>query len=504
MTNDNNGYIGEGATAVGAVTVRGHGSLWNNSGNLEVGDKGTATLTIEDGGEVIVGDTTTIGSDGNVNLTGGRFEFGKMSMAEFSVVHATGGALAGNVLLAGVNDASLLTALQNSVADLNHVVADNSGLLHGSARLTSSLNNRSDGEVRLLAGNWLRVEGSGNLNAGEINNFGGMIEFTQDMTNQGGGFIAGRGQFMAHGGWSNSGVMAFSGGFTDILGDVVNDTGGQIVTSGGATTTFFDDLEHNGTEIRTSADSRTVFLGAYSGSGNHTGEGDVFYEGDLRPGNSPAAVSYGGNVHLGPTARLESELLGTAAGNEHDQLQIAGTIHLDGTLDLVPLAPYADVATRGTADDFVIITAGSRSGNFSAIQYDNSPLTADFGPDASGSFRSHAGSGLFRSITYTATTVELKNLLAFGGDADGDGAIDISDFNSLASNFDPGGSDLAWTDGDFDSDGDIDISDFNSLASNFSPGGYGTAAIPEPSTMPLVILALALVSCFRRLSTCRC
>ena len=39
---------------------------------------------------------------------------------------------------------------------------------------------------------------------------------------------------------------------------------------------------------------------------------------------------------------------------------------------------------------------------------------------------------------------------------------------------------------------------------DFSPGGYGTAAIPEPSTMPLVILALALVSCFRRLSTCRC
>lgn len=82
--------------------------------------------------------------------------------------------------------------------------------------------------------------------------------------------------------------------------------------------------------------------------------------------------------------------------------------------------------------------------------------------------------------------------MALGGDADGDKDVHITDFNSLASNFDPGGNNSStndWTTADFDVDGDIDITDFNSLASNFAPGEYGAAnSIPEPSTMVLCVL----------------
>ena len=78
------------------------------------------------------------------------------------------------------------------------------------------------------------------------------------------------------------------------------------------------------------------------------------------------------------------------------------------------------------------------------------------------------------------------------GDADGDKDVDIMDFNTLATNFDPSGNNSAtndWTSADFDVDGDIDITDFNSLASNFAPGGYGSAnSIPEPSTIVLCVL----------------
>ena len=498
-----NGYIGNYPTAVGIVTVTGHDSRWINSENLTVGVEGTATLNIENGGQVIVDGTTSISPAGVVNLTGGRFEFGQTSLAEFTTIQATGGALAGNVLLTGVNNVALLTALQNSAADLNDVVADNSGLLHGSAALTSSLNNRAVGELRLLAGDWVRFAGSGNLNAGEINNFGGLVDFSQDLTNQSGGFIGGLGQFIADGGWTNRGVLAFAG-TTDLLGDVDNQAGGQVVTSGGATTTFYDDVINNsGAEISTGSGSHTVIFGAASGDGNYTGAGTVHLEGDLRPGSSPAAVSFGGNVVLGTTARLESELLGTTAGAEHDQLAIAATASLGGTLDLVPLAPYADPGARGTADDFVIITAGSRSGTFSAIHYDGSPLVADGAADGNGSFRSHQADGLFRRITYTATTVQLQNLLALAGDTDGDQDIDLSDYTRLATNFAPGGNGLVWIDGDFDSDGDIDLSDYNSLASNFAPGGYGTTAVPEPGTILLALLLLVLGSWFRQLPTLR-
>jgi len=61
--------------------------------------------------------------------------------------------------------------------------------------------------------------------------------------------------------------------------------------------------------------------------------------------------------------------------------------------------------------------------------------------------------------------------------------LDITDFNSLASNF----------------DGD-DITDFNLLAAIFAPAGYATSAIPEPFTMLLASLALILVGVSFRLS----
>ncbi|MBI83233.1 MAG: hypothetical protein CMJ81_08565 [Planctomycetaceae bacterium] len=491
VTNQN-GYIGDYSTAVGTVTVTGNDSLWDNSQNLVVGNEGPATLNIENGGQVIVGGTTSIGPAGSVNLTGGRFEFGQMSLPDFTTIQATGGALAGNVPLTGLNDVALLTALQNSAADLNDVAADNSGILHGSATLTSSLNNRADGEVRLLPGKWVRIEGTGNLNSGEINNFGGLVDFSQNLTNKSGGFIGGRGQFIADGGWTNQGVMAFVG-TTDILGDLDNQSGGQVVSSGGVMTTFYDDVINNtGAEIRTGSGSHTVIFGAASGDGAYTGTGTVHLEGDLRPGNSPAAVSFGGDVVLGTAARLESELLGTTAGGEYDQLVVAGTVALDGTLDLVPLAPYTDPAVRGTADDFAIITAGSRSGTFDTIHYDGSPLVADGATDGNGSFRSHQAGGLFRSLTYSGTTVQLQNLLAIAGDSDGDGDVDLSDYNTLATNFDPVGAagPHTWLDGNFDGDTDIDLSDYNSLASNFNPGGYGSAAVPEPGALLLALLAL--------------
>jgi len=55
-----------------------------------------------------------------------------------------------------------------------------------------------------------------------------------------------------------------------------------------------------------------------------------------------------------------------------------------------------------------------------------------------------------------------------------------------------------WTTADFDLDGDV--TDFNSLANNFVPGGYGgsTGQIPEPTTIVLGMLGLVVVGMFVR------
>ena len=316
--------------------------------------------------------------------------------------------------------------------------------------------------------------------------------------NQAGGFIGGRGEFIANGGWTNQGVMAFSAGTADILGDVVNDTGGQIVTSGGATTTIFDDVEHNGDEIRTSSDSRTVIFGQASGAGPYTGDGTVYFEGDLRPGNSPSTVSFDGAIVLSTTSTTQIELGGLTAGAQYDQLDVAGTVDLDGTLQLAPLASYTDPATRGTADDFTIITSGDRSGTFSTVQYDGSTLAPDFETDGGGSFRDHVAGGLFRSVTYTSTAVSVQNLLASEGDTDGDRDVDTLDLTGMIINYTGAtGSGTTWLTGDTDGDGDTDTVDLTTAIINFTGASNTAAAVPEPSGLLLLVLAVGCLTVAR-------
>ena len=185
--------------------------------------------------------------------------------------------------------------------------------------------------------------------------------------------------------------------------------------------------------------------------------------------------------------------LGTKAGG-YDQL-LAGTIELSGNLNLQPIDGYVGPVVRGQSDDLVLVLADSGVNHFTNVTYDGAALLADFGPAGNGSFRDHVGSGMFRNITYPATTVQLQNLLAHEGDRD----VDITDFNSLATHFDPDKATAphSWIEGNFDGDNDIDITDFNFLASNFSPDGYGASAVLEPSALLLVLLGLMLLADLR-------
>ena len=85
------------------------------------------------------------------------------------------------------------------------------------------------------------------------------------------------------------------------------------------------------------------------------------------------------------------------------------------------------------------------------------------------------------------------------GDTDLDRDIDLTDFTGLAANFDPGGTygPYLWGQGNFDGDGNIDLSDYNSLASNFSAVGYGTEAVPEPTTLCLLVAGILLLATSR-------
>lgn len=95
---------------------------------------------------------------------------------------------------------------------------------------------------------------------------------------------------------------------------------------------------------------------------------------------------------------------------------------------------------------------------------------------------------------------------ARGGDADLDGDVDFTDFQSnLLLNFNQSGK--SWQHGDFDGTGTVDFNDFQILLTQFNttysvggaPGsGGGGTAVPEPTAAILMLLAGSFLG-FRRM-----
>ncbi|GEM_PF-5979181 len=404
-----------------------------------------------------------------------------------ALLEAAGGIINQGVIALGDQELSLLGG------DLT-----NSGRLQGSGSIDNLLLNLPGGEVHVTAGEQMHFTAAGDQsNAGRIVALGNAtqsadIEFQGKLTNVAlAGYLrASHGTLRFHGGLSNESRLTVSTG--TVSGDVENQVGGAILVVTNGQANFEGDLQNNGS-VRVMANSTASYSGKVSGSGSFPGGGTNVFTGELAPGSSSGQVDFGGDVVFGAQATFEAELKATTPGSGHDRITIAGSATLDGTLALKPFPEYGDPTLRGVSDEFVVLTAGARSGTFASVQYDGTTLSASVGSDGNGSFRSHQGGGLFRNITYTPTEVGIENLLAVKGDADGDRDVDLVDYHLLSGNFDPEGLDgpYSWLQGDFDEDQDVDLADYSALAGNFSPEGYGEpGTVPEPASLVLAVLGL--------------
>jgi hypothetical protein len=296
-------------------------------------------VALRDGCYLNVTNALAVGAAGTLSLEGGCATAGTLANAGRIVLASVTGGLAGGTLT-------------------------NSGILSGTGTVAATLANQANGQVRVAAGDELRFTGAGNSNSGLVSLTGGQVEFTQGLTNASAGLISGRGTFITGGsGLVNNGNMGFSGGFTDVYGDVINNTDAKIVTSGGGTTTFYDDVDAAGGEMRVSAGCSLVFFGSYNGG--TTGTGTVYIEGDLRPGHSPAEVSFDGDLVFGGGATLVAELAGTAPAAQYDVLGVGGSLVLGGTLDVELLYGFRPQA--GQAFDILDFDPANLSGRFDAV-----------------------------------------------------------------------------------------------------------------------------------------
>ena len=184
------------------------------------------------------------------------------------------------------------------------------------------------------------------------------MEFSGTLTNYSDGLITGNGSLIAGDGMLNNGTIGLSA-TANLSGDLTNASAGLII-SAGRTSTFFGDVANEG-EIHTSLNSFSVFYGSLTGS-SYTGPGTVLIEGDLRPGDSPGLVDFGGDLLLGAGATLKIEL-GGPDPTDYDRLSVDGTLALDGTLDVVLI----DSFTPDWGDTFDIFDFDTYTGQFADI-----------------------------------------------------------------------------------------------------------------------------------------
>lgn len=311
--------------------VAGPGSVLNVETDSTLGGDGeSTTMSVGDGAIFATGGRLTVGANASLHVDDGTVAFGESTVADLRRVSGDAGALLGQINLVGDTTVAELRADSVAALDLDGVEVNNRGLISGDGRTPLGIRNHAGGEVRVRGSEWAAF-GADSTNAGDVFNFGGQLEFGSGLTNHADGRIAGRGQFIVGESLENLGVMQFSGGLADVLGDVDNVGDGVILTSGGGVTTFFDDLHHSGGEIRTAAGATTVVFGDYSGDGALTGGGDVRLEGGVALGNSPAVVSFGGDLFLGVDSFTEIELAGTGIG-EFDRFEVAGDFTIGGRL----------------------------------------------------------------------------------------------------------------------------------------------------------------------------
>lgn len=202
----------------------------------------------------------------------------------------------------------------------------------------------------------------------------------------------------------------------------------------------------------------------------------------MKPGNSPANVTFGGSVVIGATAGTDIELAGTTKGAQYDSLTIAGSVSLSGDLNVLLIGGF----TPSAGQSFNILTAAGGIGG----TFDSTNLPALAG-------------GLYFNLAYAPTTITLS-VAGILGDYNRNGTIDAADYILWRKSLSLTGSALA---ADGNNNGVIDPADFTIWRNNYgahASAGSGSGAnlsggsVPEPTSLIMLLIATMSVTLHRR------
>ncbi len=342
-------------------------------------------------------------------------------------------------------------ALAGATAHLIAGTLENTGLVRGQGRIEAAVDNH--GELRVNAGERLVLLQGGHTSSGVIN-------------------LLGDAQLDLAGSLTNEGRINLHHGNAQVHGPLVNAATGHVNIAGDSVAGFFGSMLQDGV-LHVGPGARAIFYGDVAGSGAFPGPGTIEFLAGLSPGNSTARLAFAGDVILGHNTVLRMDIAGGRPGLEHDQLDVAGHIHLAGTLEI----HLTDTLAAGQSIDLIV--ADTITGWF------DHPVSSQPGV-------------LMLGITDRAVTL-IAGLL---GDMNLDGVVDTGDVAPFVLGLtDPAayeatyGIDPAWP-GDVNQDGAFDTGDVAAFVQLLVGGG--SQSVPEPGTLALVLLGFTLLGPPRR------
>jgi len=249
-----------------------------------------------------------------------------------------------------------------------------------------------------------------------------------------------------------------------------------LVTAGSVKVWQPGTVELDGAVISTS--TLELAGGTLQGNGTVQVSGALSNGGEVSPGFSPGVITVaGGNYVQDATGTLAIEIGGTLPA-QYDRLSVvSGTATLGGSLDVSLIDPLGgnNMFVPSAGDTYEIFTAGELTGAFSSETF----------PDIPGK------PGLHFLIDYDTTLDRVLLSVApyFEADFNEDEDVDGNDLTIWEAGY---GAGTLHTQGDADADGDVDGNDYLIWQRQLGSGGGGSlAAVPEPGTLALLILAAA-------------
>jgi hypothetical protein len=294
---------------------------------------------------------------------------------------------------------------------------------------------------------------SGTLtNNGRLSVVDGAMQFERTSTNAATGRISVVNGTLATG--AGAANRLTNQGRIDLLDAVLN--GGLHNAAGGTVTTA----------------GGVAFNGQVSGDGQFSSGGLVTFNGSFDPGAAATIIEFGGDVTFTADNTLQLQIGGPTAGAQFDQLSVAGSAALAGTLDVKLIGSFLPAAGQS----FPLIEYDVHAGTFSTVILPDLPMPLEWSLD-------YGDTALVLSVGSTTMT----------GDLNMDGSVNRADVAILVGNY---GLALAATasQGDLNGDGVVSLSDLIVLKSHLSSPSDSPAAVPEPSAYMLAMLGAALIA----------